>query len=358
MFEPFYELAHSPFSRDIPTDELYASTIMEETLGRLEYAAKRQWFAVITGDCGTGKTTTIRRFAEMLDESKFKVLYLSDSKLTPRHFYKGLLEQLGCESKFYRGDAKRQLHREIELMRGIHQLQPVVVVDEAHLLDREMLEEVRFLLNFKMDAQSPMAELIPQFNLVKEVTTSFGIKNIGVAGWEADDCIGTLSRHFAKEAEVLVLTGDHDMLQLIEDQVKIVIMKKGQSNYAVYDEALLKEEKGLTPRQVIDMKGLMGDTADNYPGVKGIGEKTALKLLQEFESIEGILENLEQLPKGVRSKIEAELDMLHLSRDLAEIRCDAPVSCELSECKWAPQPEPIRQKFEELEFKGLMKLIS
>ncbi|MCM3496939.1 MULTISPECIES: AAA family ATPase [Paenibacillus] len=160
MFEAFYELSRSPFSRDILPSELYESEILEETLGRLEYAAERQWFAVVTGDCGTGKTTTIRRFAEELDPAKFKVLYLSDSKLTPRHFYKGLLEQLGCESKFYRGDAKRQLHREIELMRGIHGLQPVVVVDESHLLDREMLEEVRFLLNFKMDAQSPMALIL------------------------------------------------------------------------------------------------------------------------------------------------------------------------------------------------------
>lgn len=160
MFETFYGLKHSPFSRDIPTNELYESVVLEETLGRLEYAAQRQWFAVITGDCGTGKTTTIRRFTEVLDTAKYKVLYLSDSKLTPRHFYKGLLEQLGCESKFYRGDAKRQLHKEIELMRVIHQLQPVVVIDEAHLLDREMLEEVRFLLNFKMDAQSPMALIL------------------------------------------------------------------------------------------------------------------------------------------------------------------------------------------------------
>jgi len=160
MFESFYELSHVPFSRDIPTKQLYKSVLLEETLGRLEYAAERRWFAVITGDCGTGKTTTIRCFAQNLNQAKFKVLYLSDSKLTPRHFYKGLLEQLGHESKFYRGDAKRQLHREIELMQGIHHLQPVVVVDEAHLLDREMLEEVRFLLNMNMDAQSPMALIL------------------------------------------------------------------------------------------------------------------------------------------------------------------------------------------------------
>jgi len=160
MFEPFYDFVHTPFSRDIPTDQLYMSPALEDTLGRLKYAAERQWFAVVTGDCGIGKTTTIRRFSEALEHSKFKVLYLSDSMLTPRHFYKGMLEQLGCEAKFYRGDAKRQLHREIELLRGIHNLQPVVVVDEAHLLDREMLEEVRFLLNFKMDAQSPMALIL------------------------------------------------------------------------------------------------------------------------------------------------------------------------------------------------------
>ncbi|UJF35551.1 AAA family ATPase [Paenibacillus hexagrammi] len=104
MFESFYGLGRSPFSRDVPTSELYKSIILEETLGRLEYAAQRQWFAVITGDCGTGKTTTIRRFTEVLDSAKYSVLNLSDSKLTPRHFYKGLLEQLGCESKFYQGD--------------------------------------------------------------------------------------------------------------------------------------------------------------------------------------------------------------------------------------------------------------
>jgi general secretion pathway protein A len=160
MFESFYEFTHTPFSRDIPTDQLYMSQGIEDILGRLKYAAERQWFAVVTGDCGTGKTTTIRRFSDALENSKFKILYLSDSKLKPRHFYKGMLEQLGCEAKFYRGDAKRQLHREIELMRGIHNLSPVVIMDESHLLDREMLEELRFLLNFRMDSQSPMALIL------------------------------------------------------------------------------------------------------------------------------------------------------------------------------------------------------
>jgi len=160
MFEAFYGMTHTPFSRNIPTEKLYDSPMMQEILGRLKYTAERQLFAVLTGDCGTGKTTTIRKFVDRLHDGQYKALYMSDSKLTPRHFYKGLLEQLGCESKFYRGDAKRQLHREIELMRGIHGVQPVVIVDEAHLLAREMLEEVRFLLNFKMDAQSPMSLIL------------------------------------------------------------------------------------------------------------------------------------------------------------------------------------------------------
>ncbi len=160
MFEGFYGFTETPFSRTIPTAKLYRGNDSDELIERLKYAARRQLFAVMTGDSGTGKTTTLRRFNDELQSSQFRVLYLSDSRMTPRTFYKGILEQLGFESKHYRGEAKRQLHKEIEIMKGVHGVMPVVIVDEAHLLDREMLEEIRFLLNFKMDSQSPMALIL------------------------------------------------------------------------------------------------------------------------------------------------------------------------------------------------------
>ena len=160
MIEQFFDLKAAPFTRDIPADELYRSIMLEEVLGRLTYAAEKQLFAILTADVGCGKTTTIRKFSSILEPSKYTFLYLSDSKLTPRWFYKSLLEQLGVEAKFYRGDAKRQLHKELEIIRGVHHKNVVTIVDEAHLLDKETLEEIRFLLNYQMDSMSPMALIL------------------------------------------------------------------------------------------------------------------------------------------------------------------------------------------------------
>lgn len=160
MIEAFFELQNTPFTRDIPTDRLYESVILEETVGRLIYAAEKQLFAVLTADVGCGKTTAIRRFCAELDASKYTFLYVSDSKVTPRWFYKSLLEQLGTEASYYRGDAKRQLHKELEVIRGVQRRNVVTIVDEAHLLDRETLEEIRFLLNYKMDSVSPMTLIL------------------------------------------------------------------------------------------------------------------------------------------------------------------------------------------------------
>ena len=159
MFEPFYNFTNTPFSRSLPSKYLYGGDF-DELIERLKYTAQKQLFAVVLGDCGCGKTTTLRRFVDETQHDNLFPLYLSDSKLTPRTFYKNLLEQLGFEAKYFRNDAKRQLHKEIEIMKGLNGILPVAIVDEAHLLGKEMLEEIRFLLNFKMDSQSPMALIL------------------------------------------------------------------------------------------------------------------------------------------------------------------------------------------------------
>jgi len=157
VFEQFFEMKHTPFVNSIPVGNLYLSEKHVEILGRLSYVAEGNRFAVLTAGVGCGKSTLIRMFAQELNPDKYTVLYLSDSQLTPRWFYKGLLAQLGIEAKFYRGDAKRQLHKQLQLIREVHRRNITVVVDEAHLLDWETLEEVRFVLNSDYDSLNPMA---------------------------------------------------------------------------------------------------------------------------------------------------------------------------------------------------------
>lgn len=210
---------------------------------------------------------------------------------------------------------------------------------------------------YKANRSAPPEELIPQFDLVKEVVDALDMPNVGIENFEADDCIGTLAKKYADEHNILILTGDQDILQLVQSGVSVAIMRKGQGNYEVFTQENFYEKKQLNPRQIIDLKGLMGDTSDNYPGVKGIGEKTALKLLQEHETIDGLLENMDQLPKGVQAKIKANLDMLNLSRDLAEIRCDVPIDFELELTAWKLNREKVIHKLDELELSNLAKLI-
>ncbi|MDQ0087167.1 5'-3' exonuclease [Paenibacillus anaericanus] len=202
---------------------------------------------------------------------------------------------------------------------------------------------------YKGNRSDAPEDLIPQFQIIHDVMDSLDVPNISSVGYEADDCIGTLAAKFSEDMDVLILTGDHDMLQLVSPNTSVIIMKKGMGNYMVYTPESLMEEKGLTPVQIIDLKGLMGDTSDNYPGVRGIGEKTAMKLIQEYGSVEGILDNLDKLTKSVRTKIEADLEMLELCRGLARIRCDVELVCHADTCRFELNPVQVVSKFEELE---------
>ena len=160
MFEAFFGFTGTPFSRDIPVDKLLETASSKELHGRLNYVARTRAFGVFTGDAGMGKTTAIRRFCQGLDSNRFCVLYISDSALTPRNFYWETLHELGYKPHFYRGDAKRQLQKALAVLTDNEKKCPVIIVDEAHLLSREMLEEIRFLLNLRMDSYSALSLIL------------------------------------------------------------------------------------------------------------------------------------------------------------------------------------------------------
>lgn len=160
MYEQFFEMEHTPFVRNIPTSRLYTSKKIEEAIGRLKYTVDNKRFTAVMADPGCGKSTLMRMFVDTLPKEKYLALYLSDSKLTPRWLYAGLLDQMGLEAKINRGDSKRILQKEIENVSRSQGRNVVCILDEAHLLDKETLEEFRFLLNRNFDSESPMALIL------------------------------------------------------------------------------------------------------------------------------------------------------------------------------------------------------
>ena len=171
-------------------------------------------------------------------------------------------------------------------------------------------------------------ELKSQIPLLKEFLAALGIAFIEIDNYEADDIIGTLARKSADEdCEALIVTGDKDALQLIAPQIKVMLTKRGIMDMQVFDEEAFKEKyAGLEPHKLIDIKALMGDSSDNIPGVPGIGEKTALKLLTQFGDLENLLVNIENVSgKKLKEKLEQNQDLARLSYKLATICCDVAV---------------------------------
>ncbi len=160
MYKDFYGFQSIPFSRGAPSEQLFLSPEHHEVLERMKYVAENQLFAVLTGDCGTGKTTLLRALREQLDPRHYRILYVSDSQLTPRSFYRIALEQLGIIAKWNRSDAKRQLHEQLSVLRSVDDVNIICIVDESHLLSLDMLEEIRFLLNMKFDSVSPVSLIL------------------------------------------------------------------------------------------------------------------------------------------------------------------------------------------------------
>ncbi|MGO1632445.1 MAG: 5'-3' exonuclease [Staphylococcus equorum] len=178
---------------------------------------------------------------------------------------------------------------------------------------------------YKQNRPAPPEELIPQFDYVKEVSNQFGFVNIGVQNYEADDVIGTLAHQYSDENQVYVVTGDKDILQCINPNVEIWLTKKGFSIYNRYTLDRFQSEYGLNPLQLIDVKAFMGDSADGYSGVKGIGEKTAIKLIQNYGSVESVVDAINELTPGQQNKINNDMQNLKVSKSLAKIHTEVPL---------------------------------
>lgn len=196
--------------------------------------------------------------------------------------------------------------------------------------------------NYKANRDAPPKELIPQFDLAKEAVELFSIPNIGIQNYEADDVIGSLAKEF-NEHEVIIQTGDLDLLQLVEENVQVAIMRKGLGNYEVFNSFNFLEKKGIKASQIVEFKGMTGDNADNYPGIKGVGEKTALKLLQTYDTMDNVLINLKDLTPGLRNKIEQDLDNFYMSKDLAKIKTDLTLTVDLESAKWHFDEDVFRE---------------
>ena len=177
--------------------------------------------------------------------------------------------------------------------------------------------------NYKSNRPAPPEELVPQFDLVKDVLAELDFYQVGLKGYEADDLIGTITKHYD---DSVIISGDKDLLQVINDDNELWLTKKGYTEYEIYDLNRFTEEFSITPEQFIDVKALMGDSGDGYFGVTGIGEKTALKLIQKHQSLDHLLENLDTLTKRQKENILKDYDHLILSRRLAEIITDVPIN--------------------------------
>ena len=208
--------------------------------------------------------------------------------------------------------------------------------------------------DYKAQRKPTPSELSEQFPMAREVLEALGITVLELEGFEADDIIGTLAAQASAQQEFLIVTGDRDALQLVNEHVHVLLTKKGISEFEEVDPITLTFQYGLTPEQVIEMKGLMGDSSDNIPGIPGVGEKTAKKLIADFGSIDGVYENIDKVAgEKLKEKILANRELAYLSKKLATIDCNTPVPTDIDQYSVRPDLEKVRAVAEKFEFRAL-----
>lgn len=210
---------------------------------------------------------------------------------------------------------------------------------------------------YKGGRQKTPSELSEQFPLLRELLDAFQIKHYQLENYEADDIIGTMARIASDDGvQVKVISGDKDLLQLAGDNIEVNLTKKGISEMAVYSKEVIEQEMEITPLQIIDLKALMGDQSDNIPGVRGVGEKTALKLLKQYASVENIYEHLDEITaKKLNENLTTYKEDAFMSKELATINQESPIEINVEDLKYdGYDTNKLSTVFKELGFQSLL----
>ena len=249
------------------------------------------------------------------------------------------------------------------LLKTIKDLKPQYLAVTFDLPGKTFRHEV--FPAYKAQRKPKPQEFYDQFDVVKQVVRAFRIPVMEKVGFEADDVIGTLVTQAEKElpqAEIMIVTGDMDTLQLVSDRTAVLSMKRGVSDLVQYDPAAVQARYGLRPDQVIDFKTLRGDPSDNIPGVKGIGEKTATELIQTFGSLDALLVAMDEhaskfakLPAKLQERLTAGRKDIELSKKLVTILRDVLLDLHPADCRVQPYTEQeVVDLFQKFEFRSLL----
>ena len=277
-----------------------------------------------------------------------KFLVIDGSSLIHRAFF--ALPPLMTKQGLHTGAVYGLCNMLLKLLGDLQPAYMAVAFDKSRKTFRTELYE-----DYKGQRKPTPSELSEQFPLAMKVLGTMGIPTLELDNYEADDIIGTFAVHAPEDVEVIIVTGDRDELQLVDTRTKVYYTKRGISDIQIFDEAeFAANYEGLVPKQLIELKGLMGDASDNIPGVPGVGPKTALKLIKEYGDVETVLENIDKVSgKALKAKLADNKESALLSKKLATICTEAPVDTDIEKYALAPLREEARTLMQDLEFRNM-----
>ena len=277
-----------------------------------------------------------------------KFLVIDGSSLIHRAFF--ALPPLMTKQGLHTGAVYGLCNMLLKLLGDLQPAYMAVAFDKSRKTFRTEL-----YADYKGQRKPTPSELSEQFPLAMKVLDTMGIPTLELDNYEADDIIGTFAVHAPEDVEVIIVTGDRDELQLVDTRTKVYYTKRGISDIQIFDEAeFAANYEGLVPKQLIELKGLMGDASDNIPGVPGVGPKTALKLIKEYGDVETVLENIDKVSgKALKAKLADNKESALLSKQLATICTEAPVDTDIEKYALAPLREEARTLLQDLEFRNM-----